>query len=360
VPAPENAVAPDRTRLDAWSLRDAAELARRLGLDGAFASTPDAAHVATANAALAAAMARGEFIGAVTDIGAALWGGNDAIPDRRAAATGDVAAALRDGEAQRARLGHYLGATFCYGGEWYWGVDRLHYLEDRLQAEGLARDGRNAPIAPALDVTFGATNTGRRAALDFFCSLRSPYTYLAMPRVRRLAEHYGATLRLRFVLPMVMRGLPVPRAKRMYIVHDAKREATRLGMRFGRIVDPVGRPVERGLAVLHRAVGEGKGPAFAESFLQGVFADGIDAGSDAGLDQLAVRAGLDAGLVAAALGDASWRAVADTNRAALLALGLWGVPSFRVDERGARWGQDRLWAVEDDLRAATGATGATN
>ena len=39
----------------------------------------------------------------------------------------------------------------------------------------------------------------------------------------------------------------------------------------------------------------------------------------------------------------------------MLALGLWGVPSFRVDDRPARWGQDRLWAVERDLIAATKA-----
>lgn len=360
VPAPSADTAPDRARLERWSCRDAAVLARRLGLDAGFAaSTPDPGLVARANAALAAAIAHGEFVAAATEIGAALWRGDGAALAERAAgaAPGAADAALRDGEARRRKLGHYLGATFCFGGEWYWGVDRLHYLEDRLRAEGLAREGGDAPIAPVVDVELAAAGaTGQRAVLHFFCSLRSPYTYLAVPRARRLAEHYGAELRLRFVLPMVMRGLPVPRAKRIYILRDAKREADRLGMRFGRVVDPVGRPVERGLAVLHHALRDGKGTAFAGSFLQGVFADGIDAGSDAGLERLAARAGLDAAFVAAALADPSWREVAEANRAELLALGLWGVPSFRVDERDAHWGQDRLWAVEDDLRAAGSAT----
>lgn len=36
----------------------------------------------------------------------------------------------------------------------------------------------------------------------------------------------------------------------------------------------------------------------------------------------------------------------------MLTAGLWGVPSFRVDGGATHWGQDRLWAVEDDLRAA--------
>jgi 2-hydroxychromene-2-carboxylate isomerase len=140
-------------------------------------------------------------------------------------------------------------------------------------------------------------------------------------------------------------------------MHDNKREASRLGLPFGCVVDPVGEPTERGLALLHKAIGQGKGPALTESFLQGVFADGIDAGSDAGLSIIAARAGLSADDVAAALADKSWRAVAEANRADLFARGLWGVPSFRLDERAAIWGQDRLWMLEQDLiRALQQAT----
>jgi len=257
-----------------------------------------------------------------------------------------------DGDALRKRLGHYLGAMFYFEGEWYWGVDRLHFLEERLHAAGLATaKAPFKPIAPVKDVTFApAKPTG--ATLDYFLSFRSPYTYLAVPRIRRLAEHYGANLRLRFVLPMVMRGLPVPAPKRLYIMLDTKREAERLGMPFGTIVDPVGKGAERGLAVLHHAIQSGKGPEFAESFLRGVFAEGIDAASDAGLDKLATRAGLDRDLVQRALKDDGWRKVAEANREELFALGLWGVPSFRVNKNRPHWGQDRLWAIEQELQSA--------
>ncbi len=367
VPAPADAAAPDRARLERWSRFDAAELARGLAFDAPGSrdadSQPAADLVALANGALLAAMARGEFAATARVIGAALWRGDRESLSRLGAGStaGAVAAALGEGDALRAKLGHYLGATFCYGGEWYWGVDRLHYLEERLCAEGLAIGGDSAPIVPVREVTLaGARCDGPAATLDFFCSLRSPYTYLAVPRVRRLAAHYGTTLRLRFVLPMVMRGLPVPRAKRLYILHDTKREADRLGLRFGRVVDPVGAPVERGLAVLHRAVHAGKGEAFLESFLQGVFADGIDAGSEDGLRRLAQGAGLDRAFVAGALDDASWRAVAQANREELLALGLWGVPSFRVGSLPAHWGQDRLWAVEADLAGKPAAVAASS
>jgi 2-hydroxychromene-2-carboxylate isomerase len=256
------------------------------------------------------------------------------------------------GDALRRRLGHYLGAMFYFEGEWYWGIDRLHFLEERLDAAGLAKaKGPLKAIVPVKEVTFPpAKATG--ATLDYFLSFRSPYTYLAVPRVRRLAQHYGAKLRLRFVLPMVMRGLPVPAPKRIYIMLDTKREAERLGMPFGTVVDPVGKGAERGLAVLHHAIHAGKGEAFVESFLRGVFAEGIDAASDAGLNKLATRAGLDRDLVTRAIKDESWRKVAEANREELFALGLWGVPSFRVNQNRPHWGQDRLWAIEQELQQA--------
>lgn len=189
--------------------------------------------------------------------------------------------------------------------------------------------------------------------LDLFFSFRSPYSYIVLPRVFALADHYGARLNLRFILPMVMRGLPVPLSKRLYIVRDTKREATAEGLPFGRIADPLGRPVERGLAILHHALqqDEARGRAFALSFLQGVFAEGIEAGDDRGLGLLAERAGLDGPAALAAIADDGWRAVAEANRQAMVGLGLWGVPSLRFGE-SFTWGQDRLWLIEDAMIAA--------
>ncbi len=232
-------------------------------------------------------------------------------------------------------------------------MDRLHHLEARLVQAGLAVGTPAAQLAPPPPLQWQRPPpAARQPQLRFYLSLRSPYTYLAAAPVRRLAEHYGADLHLCFVLPMVMRGLPVLRARRLYIVRDAKREAERLGLPFGCIVDPVGEPTERGLALLHHAIGLGRGPALAESFLQGVFADGVDAGSTGGLLNITRRAGLTPAQVEAAQADIAWRAVAEGHRTALLDAGLWGVPSFRVDDRPAVWGQDRLWVVEDDLLAA--------
>ena len=82
---------------------------------------------------------------------------------------------------------------------------------------------------------------------------------------------------------------------------------------------------------------------------EGAFSEAIDATTDEGLWTMAERAGLTRDDVAAGLADDSWRDVAEANRLEMLGLGLWGVPSFRVADLPGHWGQDRLWAVEQDL-----------
>lgn len=350
VSPPEDSAAPDRERLGQWSLRDAARLAQAHGLE-APAALPDARAIASAESALAASLLQGRFVVDAAGISQRLWQGQ---MQPAGVMQGDAQAAKAQGTALRKHQGHYLGATFFYGGEWYWGIDRLHYLEQRLRDEGLCREPARPLLVPVRDMVLRgapALHSGRKpvAQLHFFCSFRSPYTYIALPRVRQLAEHYGAQLQLRFVLPMVMRGLAVPREKSLYIVADVAREAQRVGMRYGFLVDPVGKPVERGYAVLHQAIKAGAGLALAQSFLQGVWADGIDAGTDRGLYAIAARAGLDQAFVDQALCDDSWRAVAASNRLELLDMDLWGVPSFRVNDLPGYWGQDRLWMLQADL-----------
>jgi len=350
VPPPEESAAPDRERLADWSLRDAVRLAAAHGLQMPAAPKPPSPdQAALALGALAAALGS-DFGERAVKIGAALWAGDDAALERFP--LGAPGPALDRGKARRLVLGHYLGATFHYDGNWFWGPDRLHYLEAALAAH---RKPGAAPVARLMQENAQAQATSP-VTLDFFASLRSPYTHLAARRVRELAERYGATFRLRPILPMVMRGLPVPREKQVYIVKDCWREAMRQGIAFGRVCDPVGLGVERGMGVMHRAIALGKGVAFTESFLAGAFADGIDATTDDGLWAMAERADLTREDVAAGLADDSWRAVAEANRQELLSLGLWGVPSFRVGDLPGHWGQDRLWAVEQDLITLAGKT----
>lgn len=328
VPAPDSAAAPDLQRLSDWSARDAERL-------------------------------RGSLSAAARN------------PAQPLLLKSPTPAELQRGAALRKKMGHYLGAMLYFEGEWYWGTDRLHYLEQRLTQAGLrialphsqsGLESEFAPLVPPRTLKFipwRVAPEGKKAVppvIHFYCSLRSPYTYLATRQLMYLARHYGAELRIRYVLPMVMRGLPVPLAKRLYILRDSKREASRLGLDFGAVVDPLGAPVEAGLALLHAACAMEKGDKLLESFLSAVFAQGIDAGSTHGLQTIATRAGIGAPEMRAALKDSDWRKQAQDNRDDMLKRGLWGVPCFRVNEQPILWGQDRLWMLEEDLLRALETT----
>jgi 2-hydroxychromene-2-carboxylate isomerase len=373
VPPPDDAAAPERDRLESYARRDAARVSRRYRLQfPADAARPDQQRLDAARAGLVAALEAGRFAERAPALGAELWSGEierlpdapEPVPDQAR-----IDSVLQQGDAERRRLGHYLGAMFYFEGEWYWGVDRLHHLETRLamlgldngpisdpplaafQREQLAGDPADLKASTDSDASIDP-KSGARPLIEVWFSFRSPYTYIAVPRIVRLARHYGAELRLRCILPMVMRGLPVPAVKRLYIVLDTKREADLVGLPFGRIVDPVGKGAERALAVVFRATARGLSEAFAQAALAAAFAQGIDLADDAGLFATTRQVGLRDEDVRAALADQTWRETAEQNRVALFAAGLWGAPTFRVNGGPAHWGQDRIWALEEDVLGA--------
>lgn len=361
VPPPDDAAAPDRHRLEVYALRDAVRLARRYHLQfPANASRPSPELRDTACAALVAALQSRKFSGLAPVIGGALWSGEAEL--LRAMASGallepSIAVALQAGEAERRRLRHYLGAMFYFEGEWYWGVDRLHHLETRLRQLGLDRSPQCQQLAPYQRELLSESGridveSAQRPVIEAWFSFRSPYSYIGLARIAALARHYGAELRPRCILPMVMRGLPVPAMKSLYIALDTRREADLIGMPFGRIADPVGKGAERALAVFFRAQALGPSVAFAQAAMAGSFAQGTVLADDGGLFSITRAVKIPDEEVRAALADESWRTFAEQNRVALLEAGLWGAPTFRVNGGRAHWGQDRIWALEEDLIAA--------
>ncbi len=347
---PPDAAAPEREKLVASSRKDARLLAQRWNLHFEDpGAQPPAAAVGRVTGQLVAAIAAGRFVELAGPLSAALWQGAARPGDSAAAvAPAEAAAHLAASGVLRQRLGHDLGATFHYGGEWYWGIDRLHPLERRLQELGAARSGvDDLMFPPGIDLQ-QPRPVADAPPIDFFFSLRSPHSTIVAPRVFSLGRLTGARIRLRCVLPMVMRRLPLPLDKRLYIGQDAAREAFVRGIAFGRLNDPLGRPTERGLALMPFAEGAGKGQDYVLSFMRGVWAEVFDAGSDRSLRRIVERAGLPRDAARQALKDEGWRETAAHHRQQMFDLGLWGVPSFRVRDL-AVWGQDRLWAVEQAL-----------
>lgn len=349
VSPPPDWAAPERGHLEAYSRLDAERLAKQAGLSFQDPGhQPDYEWLADIEATLSAHSKKADFLDKAKALSANLWAGTRP-PECEPAIKGHSYTAA--GDSKRNELGHYLGATCYYEGEWYWGIDRLHYLEERL-APLCANTPAPPPIFRPPEVssrkqTQEAQNTPE---IDFYLSFRSPYTYIAIERIKRLADAYGAELRYKYVLPMVMRNLPVPRLKGTYILGDVAREAHRQQVPFGRIADPVGRPVERGYSLLPWALGQGRGYEYCLSFMRNVWSRGVNAGSDKGLALIVAEAGLDWAEGKGYLGNENWRQEAEANRKELLSLGVWGVPSFRGCDTTA-WGQDRLWVIENALKA---------
>ena len=270
-----------------------------------------------------------------------------------------TAESLQTSHRLRKTWGHYLSGMIYYEGEWYWGIDRLHHLESRLTDLGLATHKRNSyqqRTSPLFETPQYQTisNVPDGTSIDFYFSLRSPYSAISVAKVFDWAQTHGVQVNLKYVLPMVMRGLPVPAEKRKYISLDAAREEHHQNVAFGCLNDPVGKPTERGMALIPFAQMHQLAEAYIQSFMQGVWAEGLDAGTDAHLKIIVERAGLNwqaaKDILKNKANDAHWRGVAEQNRQAMLALGLWGVPSFRFEET-AVWGQDRFWVIEKAMQA---------
>ncbi len=334
VPQPQDNVVPERTMLSNYALEDTKNLAKKAGIKCEI-TPPNDKQIDKAKGAIAEAFANDD-IAKARNISSALWGAND-VPDTNF----NWQQAQTIGAEQLHKLGHYMGAMLYYGGEWYWGLDRLHYLETRLRSVVALAKPDTFPMQ-SVPASSGQVD----GALHMYMSFRSPYSYIALQRAIALTEAYGVELKLRFVLPMVMRGLPVPKSKRLYIVNDVAREAKRLGLPFGRIVDPLGKAVERGYALLPWAREQGKDVQLAQSFSSGVSSKGIDATTDAGLRRIVEAAGLPWDEAQQKLRVDEWSEEAELNRQELTGYGLWGVPSFRFEDKCV-WGQDRMWLIEE-------------
>lgn len=249
--------------------------------------------------------------------------------------------------------GHYLTATVHYGGEWYWSVERLDHLAWRLESLGLGggpwpRDYGHAKQASLPGTAATDNDESELPVLEMFFSFRSPYSYIALSRTYALADHYGLTLRLRPVLPMVMRGLSVPRIKRFYILTDTAREARLHGVPFGRACDPLGKGVERCMALWPFAEKEGRLREWLLHAGEGIWSQGVDVETDAGLRKLVVAAGMNWNRARRWLDDNQWQGEAEANRDAMVAAGGWGVPSFKINHT-LIWGQDRFAVIEREL-----------
>ncbi len=297
-----------------------------------------------------------------TELTGAMWRGDkkrlgELLLAHGTESSGSVAPILNTNYADLRKAGHYQGAMLAYDGTWYWGIDRLPYLEAALAADlGITA----APVVtPRPEAERGPLKlSDKPLTCELWFSFRSPYSYLALERIEAVLAPYGVPLVVKPIAPMVMRGMSLPGVKRMYIVHDAKREADRHGIPFGELCDPLGPGIDHCIAIAHRAAQHGRVMAFARSAMRGIWAEALDMTEYVDLRTVVERAGIawdDARAALAPGAVAAAMKAAQASAAELAVYSLWGVPSVRCGEFVA-WGQDRLDLLADRLRRHALAT----
>jgi len=197
-------------------------------------------------------------------------------------------------------------------------------------------------------------------SVDLFWSFRSPYSYLATPRLVELEAAYDLDIVVRPVYPIAVRQpaffsqvdpLWVP-----YLLRDTQRLADFLGLPFHRPrPDPVAQDLEtRAIAaeqpLIRRltrlgvaAVHAGHGLAFLDQVSRLIFGGTENWHEGGHLADATASAGLDlAALEAAVAADVDGHeAEIEANQQALAAAGHWGVPTLAFQGEPF-FGQDRI------------------
>lgn len=343
---------PELEKLAQWARRDAELIAPHYGL-----TFPEDAPIQpsvgqqTTSALSLTAKSDEKFITSLFDESTKLWAGS--VGGEAEGAT--VSAILEKGSARLTELGHYSGATFHYAGEWYWGVDRLFHLEQRLRDLGACRKPDLPFICPRPDIDVSGVDASG-LTLDFYPSLNSPYTSIIYDRTIALKNECGIQFNHKPVLPMIMRGVPATRAKGMYIIFDTKREGEFLGVPFGPMITPIGEPTRQAYSLLPWAMEQGKDEALLSSLLAHAFAKGVGLHTKRGMQKAVEAAGLGWQEAQERLGSDDWKPMVEQNQGEMVeGLGLWGVPSYRLSGPDgepdlAVWGQDRLWLIAAEIR----------
>ena len=229
-----------------------------------------------------------------------------------------------------------------------WGQDRIHFVEAALRGWDPDRDGPS----PRMDAV---PSMLVRRTLDVYVDVASPFAYLALTQVPRIAEA-ARTPRL---VPILLGGLfrdigqadvplfAMPAAKQRYVGLDMQRWARWWGVPFEQPRRFPQRTVAaQRLCVLAAEQGFEPGVRLATSLGRAMWAEQQDLEDPATLRAIVEREGLPGAWVERTQ-DPEVKATLAANTAAAKAAGVFGVPTFVVDGAHLFWGQDRL----DDVLA---------
>ncbi len=288
----------------------------------------------------------------------ALWrGDHEALNDlssKYRSTKSEVKETLSCGNETRNDRGYYFGSAFYYEKELYWGVDRLHYLEERLIELGLKNNSENESVCPLELKAPTQLSSEKKVNLFYYPSLNSPYTFISAKRVRKIKDEYPINLITQPVLPMLMRMMTIPDFQARYIISDAAREGRKHGHEIKSIYSPIGKPARKSYSLFPIINEAGKGFEYIDALLKASFQDGINIGDETFLERLVIKLGLDWSVIKKDLNTKHWKKVLNNNLQDMYAGNCWGVPSFKVTDLDGNnpfyvWGQDRMWLIKEEI-----------
>ncbi|WP_159992774.1 2-hydroxychromene-2-carboxylate isomerase [Roseomonas sp. 18066] len=195
-------------------------------------------------------------------------------------------------------------------------------------------------------------------SIDYYVSLNSPWTHLGAARLEAMVARHGATLN---IFPVDFGtifagsgGLPLPKRsaqRQAYRMMELRRWRDRLGVPIQ--LEPAFFPAREALPAhlviaVRETLGQAPAVALAHAILKALWQDQRDTGEAAVLAELARGLGLDAGALLSLAEDPGWAGRRAADSAAALARGVFGAPSYVLDDE-IFWGQDRLDFLEAAL-----------
>ena len=338
-----------------YCLTDAIRIAPFYGVEFPSGKLPNDKIVSLAQRILCD-LERDEFVSRIAEISTLVWSGNEvalkALINEGTLSEEVTLTTISNNELKRDKVEAYMGSTFSYEGELYWGVDRLDHLEHRLKDLGLKKNVETNYVSERKKSNSSDIPNDSNIELEFYPSLNSPYTSISLERIKGLKEKYPIEIVTKPVLPMLMRNMTIPSYKGKYIFKDSAREARKYGVPFGKVMSPLGKPAERAYSLFPWVDEQGKGFEYICKLMISSFRKAEDIGNNTYLKALIEDLGLKWAEAKKHLDTGNWKEVLEENRLIMYEGYSWGVPSFRLVGGGdtfTTWGQDRIWLIEEEI-----------
>ena len=299
---------------------------------------------------------RDEFVSRIAEISTLVWSGNEvalkALINEGTLSEEVTLTTISNNELKRDKVEAYMGSTFSYEGELYWGVDRLDHLEHRLKDLGLKKNVETNYVSERKKSNSSDIPNDSNIELEFYPSLNSPYTSISLERIKLLQSNYPIKIITKPVLPMLMRNMTIPTYKARYIFRDTAREAKKYDVPFGKVISPLGKAAERAYSLFPWVDQQGQGFEYICRLMISSFRKAEDIGINSYLKVLIENLGLDWKEAQKHLDTDDWKDELEKNRLIMYEGDSWGVPSFRLvdgDKTFTTWGQDRIWLIEEEI-----------